>query len=281
MPTHILPHSVGKASSFRSNDRIFLGEGLFETIRVDHKRPCYPLLHWRRMRQAALSLGIPFELSRDVWHEQLMQCIQIAEIQSGGIKVILGGGCAPRGLDAHSDTSSLLFEAFTYPQLRQPLHLVSSLWLRDAKNPIYQLKSVNYLEGILARRQALARGVDDALFFNLEYHATETTTANIFIVKQGQVFTPKIGDGVLAGIIRGRLLSLCKNHGITCIETALDSTTIAYANAVFVTNSLQGIRSVQFFDGRRIPIRHPLVTLLRRLLATDAMQFDDDDASVA
>ncbi len=270
MPTHIL--SIGKSAAFISSDRIFLGEGLFETIRVDQQRPCYSQRHWQRMRQGASSLGISFDLSSERWYEQLIHCIQVATINVRGIKVILSGGCAPRGLDVHAETSTLLFEAFTYPHHRHALRLVSAHWLRDAKNPIYQVKSVNYLESILARRQALACGADDALFFNLDRHATETTVANLFIIKNDQLFTPMLANGVLAGITRSRLLSLSASSGIICTETSIDSAMVGEADAVFVTNALQGIRSVKSFDGSGVSVHHPLVTLLQDLLATDEVR---------
>ncbi len=267
MPTDIL--DIEKKTGFAADDRIFLGEGLFETMRVDQQRPCYSQLHWQRMRFAAGLLGIPFDLTHGLWYEQLMGCIHGARIDDGGIKIILSGGRASRGLDAHGETSSLLFEAFTYSSPRSALSLVSAPWRRDANNPIYRLKSVNYLESIVARRQALACGADDALFFNLEQHATETTVANLFIVKQDNVYTPKLADGILAGIIRDRLLSLCQHSGISCEETSIDTTTIREADAIFVTNALQGIRSIKSFDGSPVPTHHSLVSLLRNLLATD------------
>ena len=263
-------------ASFRLDDRIFLGEGLFETIRVEQQRPCYSQLHWQRMHHAATSLGIPFDLSGSMWYEQLMHCIQVAKINAGGVKVILSGGRAPRGLGAHGNTPSLVFEAFTYPLHRQALRLVSAGWLRDAANPVYQLKSVNYLESILARREALAAGADDALFFNQDHFLTETTVANVFVVKDDQMMTPTLANGVLAGITRGRILNLSAGAGITCTERSLDRAMLAEADAVFVTNVLQGIRSVKSFDGSRVPIRHPLVTLLRHLLDTDGLRWDLD-----
>ena len=272
MPTNIL--DVGKSGSFMSDDRIFLGEGLFETIRVDQRRPCYSLFHWQRMRQAAISLGISFDLSSEEWYEHLVHCIQVANIRVDGIKVILSGGRARRALDARSDSTSIVFEAFTYQYNQQALRLVSAGWLRDATNPIYQLKSVNYLESILARRQALACGADDALFFNLEHYATETTVANLFVVKNNEIFTPQLTNGVLAGTIRGRLLSLSAESGIICNEMKIDGAAIADADAIFVTNALQGIRSVISFDGAHVPIQHPLVTILRQVLATDCMRLD-------
>ena len=267
MPTNIF--DVRETPLLPTDDRIFLGEGLFETIRIERQQPCYHKLHWQRMRSAAMLLGIPFELSSQSWYEQLLHCIQVHQVYDGGVKVILSGGCAPRGLDAHGEIASLIFQAFTYPHQRHALRLLSTPWFRDANNPIYKLKSVNYLESILARRHALACGADDALFFNQEHHATETTVANLFVVKHDRVITPMLEDGVLGGITRGRILSLCTNIGVQCEEASLDSQMLSEADAVFVTNALQGIRSVKSFNGNQIRIHHPLVTLLRHTLASD------------
>ena len=259
MPTHILPIRVEKAPLYCADDRILLGEGLFETVRVDEGRPCYSYLHWQRMHQAAMTLGIPFDLSSKKWHEQLLRCIQVAKIQ---------------GLLEHGHTSSLLLEAFRYPLHQQALCLVSAPWLRDARNPIYRLKSVNYLESILARRYALEHGADDALFYNLEHYVTETTIANLFIIKQNQIYTPLLSNGVLAGIIRARILCLCRDLMINCSEINIDKTTVHEVDAMFVTNALQGIRVVRSVDGRHVPVGNPLVTLLQQILATDKLRWD-------
>ncbi len=71
-----------------------------------------------------------------------------------------------------------------------------------------QLKSINYLEAIIARRHALERGADDVLFFNMEQYATETTVANLFIVAKGDILTPAVSQGILPGITRHRILHL-------------------------------------------------------------------------
>ncbi len=259
----------GKSASFCADDRIFLGEGLFETILIDQQRPCYSSLHWQRMRQAAILLGISFEVSFDLWSQQLAHCIQQAGINDGGAKVILCGGKAPRGLDVCGVNSSLIFEAFRFQPNQQAMRLLSAPWRRDARNPIYQLKSINYLESILARRKAIASGADEALFFNQENYATETTVANLFILKQDQIFTPKLTDGLLAGIIRDRVIALCQGSGTNCTEISIDASMIVKADAVFVTNALQRIRFVESFDGNELPVHHPLVITIENMLAND------------
>lgn len=274
MPTHIFPISIENIPSFNTDDRILLGEGLFETIKVEQCRPCYSELHWQRMSYAAKSLDLCFDVSHEMWHSQIMRSIQIMQIQTGGIKVILSGGRAPRGLTARGATSCLSFEGFNYLPIEKPTFgLVRAGWLRDAKNPIYKFKSVNYLEAILARRQALTSGADDALFFNLDHFATETTVANLFIIKQDQILTPARSNGILAGIMRERILCVLRNSGIDYVETNIDSAMICDADAVFVTNVLQGIQPVASFNSHEIPTLHPHLTVLRSLLTKDVARY--------
>jgi 4-amino-4-deoxychorismate lyase len=270
MPTHIFPLNAQNSSYFDTDDRIFLGEGIFETIKVENKRPLYPSPHWQRMRAAAHVLQIPFNVSNTVWQESLGQCILETKLQSGGVKVTLSGGCAARGLAAHSDLSCLLFKAFLYKSETVLCTLVSVSWTRDSKNPVYQIKSVNYLENILARRQALSLGADDALFFNTEGHATETTVANLFMIKDGHLFTPRIEDGVLGGVIRNQLLSLSRAAGIVCHEMSITKQTLFQAELLFVTNALNGLRVITSLDGFPLPTVHPMLNSLQELLNRDS-----------
>lgn len=261
--------SNGYKVPFYSDERVFLGEGLFETLRVLDNKPCYPQLHWQRLQRAALFLQLPFELSSSLWYDNLKQCITLNQLQDGGIKVILGAGNAPRGLVAKSKESRLVFTAFNYRADNTAVKLGSAPWLRDSKNPIYQLKSINYLEAIIARRQAQLNGVDEVLFFNTEQCATDTTTANLFIIKNNQLFTPSLQNGLLPGIIRQRLLTLCQENNITYFECNLDKTSLREADAVFICNALQGIRPVSIIDNTVFKINHSLVAQLQAILAAD------------
>ncbi|CAM2743091.1 aminodeoxychorismate lyase [Legionella steigerwaltii] len=253
--------------AFPIDDRIFLGEALFETLKVEDSEPCCAYLHWQRLSDSAQKLGIPFDLSFEQWLEHLLHKIKRDNLYHGGIKAILSGGSAPRGLVAQGKISQLIFQTFNYTVETHPLRLVSASWLRDGNNPIYQVKSVNYLEAILARRQAISLGADDALFFNLQHHATETTCANLFLIHDKCLLTPPISDGVLPGITRSRLLQLSKQQGLSCIESSLTKTMLKNADALFVTNSLQGIRPILSLDDIVFAVEHPLINQLSASLS--------------
>ena len=120
---------------FTSDDRVFLGEGLFETLRVSGAKPCYPEQHWQRLSKAASFLAISFTVSMELWLEKLNQFIHFKKMREGGIKVILAGGQAPRGLLNRAERSHLVFNAFQYVKSTTPQTLVSAAWQRDAIKP--------------------------------------------------------------------------------------------------------------------------------------------------
>lgn len=255
-----------KSKVFAADDRILLGEGLFETLKVVHGKPCWSDLHWQRLKSSAQQLGIPFTLPYEHWLQCLVKKIQQDQLINGGVKAILSGGSAPRGLTQYGQHSQLVLQSFQFAAQIQPLRLISAPWLRDAANPIYSVKSVNYLEAILARRQALAAGADDALFFNSEHHATETSCANLFIIQQQTLFTPLLTDGVLPGITRSRILAFCRQKNIPCHEQSLTQARIDAADAVFITNSLQGLQVIRSLADVDFVLNHPLIEQLRSFL---------------
>lgn len=255
--------------SLTIDDRVFLGEGLFETLQVINSKPCYPQQHWQRLNDAAHFLSIPFEISLELWLEKLKQLIRLKNLQDGGIKVILAAGKASRGLEPKTQESYLIFNAFHYIKSIEPLKLITAPWQRDANNPIYQYKTINYLEAIIARRSARARGADEVLFFNFQNHATDTSIANLFIIKNNSLFTPSLSSGLLPGIIRQRLLVLCKEQGIDCKEIELDKNNLMQADAAFTSNALQGLRSILSWDNHSFNTNHELLSLLQQSLLND------------
>ncbi|QRN03133.1 4-amino-4-deoxychorismate lyase [Legionella sp. MW5194] len=258
-------------SPFTRDDRIYLGEGLFETLRVQDGTPCYPDLHWQRLHDSAARLHIALELPYAHWLQRLQQCLLEAKEPVNGVKALLSGGRAARGLLTTGTEPQLVLTAFHYSPATTPLTLVSSRWQRDRNNPVYGLKSINYLEAIMARRQAVERGADDVLFYNTEGEATETTVANLFMISGNCLYTPPLSCGLLAGIIRQRLLTQAGDWGVICQELPLTQHQLYSAEALFVCNALQGVQAVQRLDNAAYDSHHPLLLFLKEKLKDDAL----------
>lgn len=251
-------------ASFSVDDRILLGEGVFETLRIKAGQPCLARWHWERITQAAETLLIPLRLSYEQWLTQLNACIE--NRLEGGVKVILSGGTAERGLTASGKNPQLVFQFFSYQPDPGPIQLVSAPWLRCRQNPVYGIKSVNYLEAILARRHALSHQADDALFFNMEQGAMETTVANLFMIRQGRLFTPSLDQGILPGVLRRYILEQSAGWGLTCEETYISREQLLSAEALLVCNALQGIKAVSSLDGKAFDVGHAIIKRLETLI---------------
>lgn len=251
--------NITVTETITSSDRLLLGEGLFETIAVSNGQPQHANLHWQRMKTSANALGIAFDLSLEAWLRVLGQWIEKHGEAQGGLKVILSGGDAERGLLSKGVQSHLLLQFFKVNQSKKPLQLMSSPWLRDANNPVYRHKTVNYLEAILARKQAMSQGADDVLFFNTAGLVTETSTANLFLIRDSRIYTPALSAGLLAGISRQRVLDFCLQAGIDFTEGAINRAELNEGEAVFLSSTLTGIGQVCAIDDRQYQINHPLI----------------------
>lgn len=267
MKQKILP-----SCEFKASDRIFLGEGLFETLRVKSAKICYPKLHWQRMSNSAKALGIPFAIDLEDWLIYLHEALEKAGFIEGGIKVVLASNEAKRGLVEKPENSKLLIEGFESQPAKQPIKLLQAPWQRDAANPVYLHKAIHYLEFIHATRWALSKRGDDVVFFNTQNHVTETSIANIFLIKNNMLRTPSLDSGTLPGIIRQRIIHLCSGAGIACDETQIDRNSLEQADAVFTSNAMQWLKPVLSFENTHFSTQHPLLEKLNQLLYLDCEQ---------
>ncbi|STX50622.1 aminodeoxychorismate lyase [Legionella busanensis] len=267
MPCQVVFGGLSNNISFVSHDRLLLGEGLFETIKIVNGEPCYADLHWQRLKQSADFLEIPFNLSLTEWVDKLLLYIKSIALNNGGIKAVLSGGSGERGLNAKGKTPYLFLEAFSYQPNYSAVILTQAPWLRDSSNPVYKIKSINYLEAIMASRYAKEKRVDDVLFFNLDQFALETTIANFFLIIDGQLVTPSLTCNILPGITRSRILAICQQLNKPCIETNVSKSMLAQAEAAFICNTLQTIRPVKALDEFHYCEQHPLLKELIKLVA--------------
>jgi len=256
---------------FHLDDRLFLGEGVIETLRVMNGRPCYPQCHWLRLINTARFLDIDIDLSYHQWLKNLDACIPRIG-QHGGIKVLLSGGRAKRGLHQCGVNPQLFYEPFNYQIKEQPVKLISAAWVRDSHNPLYSIKSTNYLESIIALKQARASQADDVVFFNKDDFMMETTVASIFMIKNNKLFTPSLNQGILPGILRSRIVEGHFDCDIACEETEIHKEVLLQADALFITNVLQGIRVVRSFNDKLYDQKNPYITTLQNKLVEDYLR---------
>lgn len=248
-----------------TGDRGFLlGDGLFETIKVVNGQPRFLAQHWQRLSQSSqlLAFTLPFSFSElKVAVEQL---IHTEELQRAGLRLTLSVGCASRGLwpEDRSRQPFWILESFSLPScVVKPTRLMLSSIYSEPSNPVNQLKSLSCLHRILVKKEAVEKGVDDALQQTAEGFLTETSCANFFIIKDEQLFTSKLEYGVLPGIMRAQIIKYCHKDKIVCHEATLTIAQLNNADAAFISNVLIGISKVTSMNDKVFYHHHLLEKL--------------------
>jgi branched-chain amino acid aminotransferase len=231
-------------------DRGFtLGDGLFETIRVEAGLPAHLGRHLARLRGSAAYLEIPLPWSDPVIGEAIAQLLAAEGLREAALRLTLSRGPGPRGIiPPAAPAPTLLITAGPRP--------APAVTRRNEASPLSHLKTLNYLDNILARREATRLGADDAILLNSAGRLAEATIANLFVLKGGIWRTPPVADGALPGIARGLLLA----GG--AVEASLDPSDLAQAEAAFLSNSL-GLRPIASIEGRAIGRADDRVAALR------------------
>ncbi|HEX3982418.1 MAG TPA: aminotransferase class IV, partial [Acidisoma sp.] len=229
-------------------DRGFLlGDGIFETIRVVDGAPMHLAQHLARMRCGAVVLGIPVGWDDAALRKTIADVAKAAGLSQAAARLTLTRGPAPRGVLPPAEPSpTLMISAGALPPPALPAHaIIAATTKRNAFSPLSRIKSINYLDSIIARREAMARGADEAILLDTTGHLAEATAANLFLVIGDRIVTPPVEDGALPGITRGRLLAAGLAE-----EERLWPTDCAQAASAFLTNSL-GLRTLTRIEDRR------------------------------
>ena len=246
-------------------DRGFtLGDGVFETIRAVAGKPAYLDRHLARLRHGAMVLGIEIPSTDDALETALHD---VAGGQDCALRLTLTRGPAPRGvLPSGPCQSTILITAGTLPAPLPPARVMTALTTRrNEHSPLSRIKSLNYGDSILARREAAAQGFDDALLLNTRGNIVEATASTIILLLNGVFITPHIVDGALPGITRGRLIEL----GLVT-EACVTQDVARRASAAVLVNSLS-IRALSALDQDALDPNHPALDKLRN--AADASLF--------
>jgi branched-chain amino acid aminotransferase/4-amino-4-deoxychorismate lyase len=146
----------------------------------------------------------------------------------------------------------LVATAAPAPRPDGPARLATSRIRRNEGSPASRLKTLSYLDNVLARTEARAVGADEALMLNSRGEVACAAAANLFWIAEGQLFTPALACGVLAGTVRAEVLAAAARLQAPPREVAAGLDALAAADAVFLTNALTGMRRVSEIDGRPV-----------------------------
>lgn len=234
----------------RPDDRGFtLGHGLFETILFRGGRPMAWEAHMARLAAGCAVIGLGAPDGR-ACEDAAQTALAALDDPSGraAVRLSWSGGPGGRGLDPPTTPEPQLSAiASAAPESRAPLTLITSTVRRNEGSPVSRIKSLSYLDNVLARREARSACADEALMLNNRGELASAASANLFWQTGGTVFTPALDCGVLAGTVRAMVLDRLQVQ-----EVAAPPDALAGADGAFLANSIIGVRAVSALDGRAL-----------------------------
>ena len=270
---HVLPADATHLSVF---DRGFqLGDGVFETLRARAGRVTELEEHVARLCGSANGLGIALAADIGEALERGIADLLVAEGLDGpdgdaSIRITVsrgafrGRGLLPPGEDVMPTVAIQVWPVMPPPagHVEQGLHLVSSSVRRDPDNPLAMLKTTSRADYVYARLEARRAGGDDALFMTIDGLISESTSANVFIVRRvadevTELATPALDCAILPGTTRSWLLGWAQRVGLRPTEGWLTPRDLAAADEAFLSSSVAGILPVTRFDGKAIGTGRP------------------------
>jgi branched-chain amino acid aminotransferase len=259
--------------AFSATDRgLTLGDGVFETIAVTNTVALWRFEHLERMRKSAAALGIPYP------EEKVENAIDALTHKTKGhhvLRLTLTRGDGGRGLAGAIEKPTLVgtLMPFDHTQRFKPASLITSSVRRNLNSPASALKTLSYIDNILAAREAQDKGADDALMLNSAGRVACTTIANLFLETEGGLVTPALGEAVLPGIMRAEIIRTARAFGIPVKEKRIAAKDLQSADHIFITNSLRFLRGVNRLDGKRFSIRSKLIDrIVQSLLQAEQEQ---------
>jgi branched-chain amino acid aminotransferase len=235
---------------FDLTDRgLTLGDGLFDTSLARGGKVFRRDAHLARFVQGAAALCIPLQIEEAAAALDALA----GAIGDGALRLTLTRGGGARGLRIPENPKPILFGAATPGRgevIFASLTLATTAIRRNETSPSSRIKTLAYLDAILANREAQAKAADEAVFENMAGRVACAATGNLFAVFGSRLVTPPLSDGVLAGTMRAFVLERAKACGLEAAEESLSLVEWLKADAVFVTNSLRLLAPCSAVDGQ-------------------------------
>ena len=253
----IMPAHQATVSVF---DHGFLyGDGIFEGIRFYHNTAFRLTAHLQRLAYSAQAIGLSLPLSIQELTQAIYETIEHAANADGYLRLIVTRGEGNLGINPKSCSKPNVFI------IADDVHVVAQDTKQQGANIIIastrkltldgldpRVKSLNYLNHILARIEANHAGADEALMLNANGFIAEGSADNVFIVQGNHLITPPSTDGALAGITRQVILALAHDAGLQPMEKSIGAYDVYNADACFLTGTGAELIPVRSVDGRAL-----------------------------
>jgi branched-chain amino acid aminotransferase len=235
------------------------GDGVFEGLRSYGGKIFRVEQHLDRLWDSAKAIWLEIPMSRQAVTDAMYQTLRANKIDDGYIRLVVSRGAGTLGLDPNRTSNPQVIVITDYISLypdelyQNGLEIVTASTIRNnpgALNP--RIKSLNYLNNILAKIEGLKAGCLEALMLNHKGEVAECTADNIFLVKRGEILTPPNDAGILEGVTRRAVMDLAEQAGITVREVPITRHDVYVADECFLTGTAVEVIAVVKVDNRTI-----------------------------
>jgi branched-chain amino acid aminotransferase len=238
---------------------LLYGDGVFEGIRVYSGKIFEFKAHMERLYDSAKAIRLIIPQDIDTLSENVQTTVKANNITDGYIRLIITRGVGTLGLNPLVCKQGQIIIIADKIQLYPPelyangLRVISANTMRNHPLSVSpQIKSLNYLNNIIAKLEALDRDMLEAIMYNHMGYVAEATGDNVFIIRKGRIYTPPISAGSLEGITRAVVIRLARQNNYEVFEQNLTRYDLYAADEIFLTGTAAEVIGVVEIDGRKI-----------------------------
>jgi branched-chain amino acid aminotransferase len=235
-----------------SDHGLTVGDGVFEAVKIVDDQPFALTLHLERLKRSAAGLGLP------AYDEGLVRQGVEAVLSGGGLplgrlRITYTGGPAPMGSGRGDEPPTIVVVAAPLTKNPPTTAVATVPWPRNERGVLAGLKTTSYAENVVALAEAKRRGASEAVFANMAGHLCEGTGSNVFYVVDGELRTPTLASGCLAGVTRGLVLDW---FGGREVDEPIE--VLAGASEIFLASTTRDVQGVERWDDRDLAAPGPV-----------------------
>nr|WSW46764.1 aminodeoxychorismate lyase [Streptomyces sp. NBC_01001] len=248
-----------------------VGDGVFETLKAEHGTAFALTRHLERLTRSARGLGLP-DPDLDEVRRACAAVLEDNPMPLGRLRITYTGGVSPLGSDRGESGPTLVVALGETARRPDTTAVITVPWVRNERSAVTGLKTTSYAENVVALAAAHRAGASEALFANTVGRLCEGTGSNVFVVLDGELHTPPVASGCLAGITRALVVEWAGAK-----ETDLPFEALEQAEEIFLTSTLRDVQAVHRVDDRATGAAVPGPVTAEAMRIFDARSGEDLD----
>ena len=236
-----------------------VGDGVFEAIKVVDGRPFALDRHLERLHRSARGLGL-HDVDEGAVRRGVTAVLDAEALPLGRLRITVTGGPAPMGSGRGEATPTIVVVADSMQPWLATTAVATVPWPRNERGALAGLKTTSYAENVVALAAAKERGASEAIFANLAGHLCEGTGSNVFYVVDGELRTPTLASGCLAGVTRSLVLEWCGGR-----EVDEPIEVVEGASEIFLASTTRDVQAVARWNDRELPAPGPVTLEAQRV----------------